>query len=122
MMRDLVDYAAQVANALLVPEGFPHDMWRDLGSPSNASMSACSTWRPRAQRRSPISRTSPRALPSPAMPTSWPPPTANAASLAGAADLKGRMLSGDGFEDAASAGAVRDLEDDGGRSATPSAA
>jgi hypothetical protein len=33
MIRDLVDYAAEVANNLLVPEKFPHDMWRDL-SPS----------------------------------------------------------------------------------------
>ena len=32
MLRDLVDYAAQVANGLLVPEGFPRDMWRDLGA------------------------------------------------------------------------------------------
>ena len=33
MLRDLVDYAAQVANSVLVPEGLPKDMWRDLGSP-----------------------------------------------------------------------------------------
>ena len=30
MIRDLVDYAAQVANGMLVPEGFPSDAWRDL--------------------------------------------------------------------------------------------
>ena len=33
MIRDLVDYAAQVANGLLVPTGFPRDTWRDLGPP-----------------------------------------------------------------------------------------
>ena len=33
MLRDLVDYAAQVANSLLVPEGFPREMWRDLTAP-----------------------------------------------------------------------------------------
>ncbi len=33
MLRDLVDYAEQVANGLLVPEGFPRDMWRDLEAP-----------------------------------------------------------------------------------------
>ena len=32
MLRELVDYAALVANALLVPEGFPRDMWRDAGA------------------------------------------------------------------------------------------
>jgi putative DNA methylase len=31
MIRDLVEYAAQVANGLLVPTGFPRDAWRDLG-------------------------------------------------------------------------------------------
>jgi hypothetical protein len=30
MIRDLVDYAAEVANNLLVPEKFPRDMWCDL--------------------------------------------------------------------------------------------
>ena len=30
MLRELVDYAARVANNLLVPEGFPREMWRDL--------------------------------------------------------------------------------------------
>ena len=40
--------------------------------------------------------------------------TANAAELAGAADLKGRMLDGEGFaKTPAAPGAVRDLEDDG---------
>jgi hypothetical protein len=32
MLRELVDYAAPVANALLVPERFPRDMWRDVGA------------------------------------------------------------------------------------------
>jgi putative DNA methylase len=31
MIRDLIDYAAQVANGLLVPTGFPRDAWHDLG-------------------------------------------------------------------------------------------
>jgi putative DNA methylase len=31
MIRDLVEYAVQVANGLLVPTGFPSDAWRDLG-------------------------------------------------------------------------------------------
>ncbi len=33
MIRDLVDYAAEVANNLLVPENFPRAMWRDLSPP-----------------------------------------------------------------------------------------
>jgi putative DNA methylase len=33
MLRELVDYAAQIANGLPVPKGFPRDMWRDLGAP-----------------------------------------------------------------------------------------
>ena len=32
MIRDLVDYAAQVANGLLVPGDFPREMWGDLGN------------------------------------------------------------------------------------------
>ena len=32
IIRDLVDYAAEVANNLLVPENFPRDMWRDLSA------------------------------------------------------------------------------------------
>ena len=31
MLRELIEYAAQVANGLLVPAGFSSDMWRDLG-------------------------------------------------------------------------------------------
>ena len=33
MLRDLIAYAASVANNLLVPKGFPRDMWRDLETP-----------------------------------------------------------------------------------------
>jgi putative DNA methylase len=33
-LRELIDYAAQVANGILVPEGFPREMWRDLDAPS----------------------------------------------------------------------------------------
>ena len=63
----------------------------------SASMSACSTWRRRARRRSPTSRISPRASPSATIPALMASTTANAAALAGAADLKGRMLDGEGF-------------------------
>ena len=33
MLRELIDYAASVANTLLVPEGFPRPLWRDLAAP-----------------------------------------------------------------------------------------
>ncbi len=89
-------------------------------APPSASMSACSTWRRRARPRSLISRTSPRASPLAAMPTLMASTTANAAALAGAADLKGRMLVRRRvLGHATSAGAVRGLEDDGDASARP---
>jgi putative DNA methylase len=68
MLRDLVDYAAQIANGLLVPEGFPRDAWRDLDAPSRFYVRMLDR-RQRAAQRLPISRTSRRAFLFPATPT-----------------------------------------------------
>jgi len=96
VMRDLVDYAAQVANGLLVPEGFPRDMWRDLTPPERfyvrmLDMEAKGTTKVADFQN--FAKSFAFADYASLMAST----TANAASLAGAADLKGRMLDGDGF-------------------------
>ena len=95
MIRDLVDYAAQVANGLLVPTAF-RDAWRDLDAP-RASMSACSTWKQRGATKVADFQNFAKSFAFGAYADLMASTTANAASLAGAADLKGRMLDGDGF-------------------------
>jgi putative DNA methylase len=62
MIRDLVDYAAEVANNLLVPEYFPRDMWRDL-SPSERFYVRMLDMEAKAPQRSPISRISRKVSP-----------------------------------------------------------
>lgn len=96
MLRELIDYAESVANNLLVPEAFPREMWRDLekseryyvrmldmeakGSARVADFQAFAKSFAFADYAELMASTA-----------------ANNASLAGAADLKGRMLEGDGF-------------------------
>lgn len=96
MIRDLVEYAAQVANGMLVPEGFPRDAWRDLDSPSRfyvrmLDMEASGS--PKVADFQNFAKSFAFAAYSDLMAST----AANAASLTGAADLKGRMLDGDGF-------------------------
>jgi putative DNA methylase len=96
MIRELVDYAAQIANGLLVPEGFPRDAWRDLDAPSRfyvrmLDMEAKGTTKVADFQN--FAKSFAFAGYADVMAST----AANAASLAGAADLKGRMLDGDGF-------------------------
>jgi putative DNA methylase len=96
MIRDLVEYAAQVANGMLVPEGFPRDAWRDLDAPSRfyvrmLDMEAKGS--PKVADFQNFAKSFAFAAYADLMAST----VANAASLAGAADLKGRMLDGDGF-------------------------
>jgi putative DNA methylase len=91
VMRDLVDYAAQVANSLLVPQGFPRDMWRDL-SPSERFYVRMLDMEAKGASKVADFQNFARSFAFGAYADLMESTTANAASLAGAADLKGRML------------------------------
>lgn len=96
MIRDLVDYAAQVANSLLVPEGFPRDMWRDLGAAERFYVRMLDMEAKGAAKVADFQNFA-RSFAFGDYAELMASTTANAAGLAGAADLKGRMLTGDGF-------------------------
>jgi putative DNA methylase len=96
VMRDLVDYAAQVANGLLVPEGFPRDMWRDL-SPSERFYVRMLDMEAKGATKVADFQNFAKSFAFADYASLMASTTANAAALAGAADLKGRMLDGDGF-------------------------
>lgn len=96
IMRDLVDYAAQVANGLLVPEGFPRDMWRDL-VPSERFYVRMLDMEAKGATKVADFQNFAKSFAFADYAALMGSTTANAASLAGAADLKGRMLDGDGF-------------------------
>ncbi|WP_203075826.1 anti-phage-associated DUF1156 domain-containing protein [Falsiroseomonas ponticola] len=96
MLRDLVDYAAQVANSLLVPEGFPREMWRDLTAAERfyvrmLDMEAKGSAKVADFQN--FAKSFAFADYAELMASIAP----NAAALAGAADLRGRMLEGEGF-------------------------
>jgi putative DNA methylase len=96
MLRDLIDYAAQVANALLVPEGFPKDVWRDLGAGERFYVRMLDMEAKGSAKVADFQNFA-RSFAFGAYTDLMASTTANAAALAGAADLKGRMLSGEGF-------------------------
>jgi putative DNA methylase len=95
-LRELIDYAAQVANGILLPEGFPREMWRDLDPASrfyvrmldmeDKGTSKLSDFQDFAKSFAFGNYTDLMASTS-----------ANSAKLAGAEHLKGRLLDGDGF-------------------------
>jgi putative DNA methylase len=97
MIRDLVDYAAEVANNALVPENFPRDMWRDLSPPERFYVrmldmeSKCTTKVADFQNFAKSFAISDYA-------SLMASTAANAASLKGAEDFKGVMLGGEGFD------------------------
>jgi putative DNA methylase len=96
MIRDLVDYASQVANQMLVPEGFPRDAWRDLRSPERFYVRMLDI---EAKGNAKVAdfQNFARSFAFAGYGDLMASTAANAASLAGAADLKGRMLDGEGF-------------------------
>lgn len=96
VIRELIEYAASVANNKLVPDGFPPSMWRDLDASSRfyvrmLDMEAKGTTRFADYQD--FARTFSVAEYADLMDST----KANAASLAGAAALKGRLLGGKGF-------------------------
>jgi len=96
MLRDLVDYAAQVANALLVPEGFPRDMWRDLGAAERFYVRMLDMEAKGSAKVADFQNFA-KSFAFGGYTELMASTTANAAVLSGAADLKGRSLDGEGF-------------------------
>src|SRR5579872_568778 len=91
VMRDLVDYAAQVANGLLVPEGFPREMWRDL-SPAERFYVRMLDMEAKGATKVADFQNFAKSFAFPGYADLMASTTANDAALAGAADLKGRLL------------------------------
>jgi putative DNA methylase len=96
MIRDLVEYAAQVANGLLVPTNFPRDAWRDLG-PSERFYVRMLDMEAKGATKVADFQNFAKSFAYSDYTSLMASAAANAASLAGAADLKGRMLDGEGF-------------------------
>jgi putative DNA methylase len=96
MLRELVDYAAQVANSLLVPEGFPREMWRDLGAAERFYVRMLDMEAKGSAKVADFQNFA-KSFAFGGYAELMGSTTANAAALAGAADLKGRMLDGKGF-------------------------
>ncbi|HRK69059.1 MAG TPA: DUF1156 domain-containing protein, partial [Hyphomonas sp.] len=96
MIRDLVDYAAQVANGMLVPTDFPRDMWRDLGAPERFYVRMLDMEAKGSAKVADFQNFA-KSFAFGDYTSVMASTTANAASLAGAADLKGAKLGGDGF-------------------------
>lgn len=96
MIRDLVDYAAQVANGMLVPTGFPRDMWRDLGAPERFYVRMLDMEAKGSAKVADFQNFA-KSFAFGDYTGVMASTTANAASLAGAADLKGGKLGGEGF-------------------------
>jgi putative DNA methylase len=96
MIRDLVDYAAQVANGVLVPAGFPRDMWRDLAAPERFYVRMLDMESKGAAKVADFQNFA-KSFAFGDYTSVMASTTANAASLAGAADFKGSKLGGEGF-------------------------
>jgi putative DNA methylase len=96
MIRDFVDYAALVANGLLVPTDFPRDAWRDL-KPSERFYVRMLDMESKGATKVADFHNFAKSFAFGDYASLMNSTTANAASLAGAANFKGRMLDGDGF-------------------------
>jgi putative DNA methylase len=96
MLRDLVDYAAQVANSLLVPEGFPREMWRDLDVGERFYVRMLDMEAKGSAKVADFQNFA-KSFAFAGYAELMASTIANAAALAGAADLKGRTLGGEGF-------------------------
>lgn len=96
MIRDLVDYAAQVANGLLVPDGFPREMWRDLGAAERFYVRMLDMEAKGSTKVADFQNFA-KSFAFGDYASLMASTTANSAALAGAADLKGGKLEGEGF-------------------------
>jgi putative DNA methylase len=96
MLRDLIGYAEQVANNVLVPAGFPKDMWRDLETPERFYIRMLDMGAKGATKVADFQNFA-KSFAFAGYADLMASTAANAAALAGSADLKGRMLEGEGF-------------------------
>jgi putative DNA methylase len=90
-IRDLIDYAADVANGLLVPESFPRDMWGDL-LPSERFYVRMLDMESKGATKVADFQNFAKSFAYGDYASLMASTTANAASLKGAADFKGQML------------------------------
>ena len=95
-IRELVDYAAQVANGLLVPADFPREMWRDL-KPAERFYVRMLDMEDKGTAQLADFQNFARSFAYGDYTDLMSSTTANNAHLAGSADLKGKLLDGDGF-------------------------
>ncbi|MGJ4905497.1 anti-phage-associated DUF1156 domain-containing protein [Bradyrhizobium sp. HKCCYLS2058] len=91
MLRELIGYAESVANNLLVPGGFPHEMWRDLRTPERYYVRMLDMEAKGSAKVADFQNFA-RSFAFSGYAELMASTTANAAALAGAGDLKGRML------------------------------
>lgn len=96
MLRELIDYAASVANTLLVPEGFPNPLWRDL-APAERFYVRMLDMEAQGSAKVADFQAFARSFAFADYIELMGSTTANAAALSGSADLKGRVLDGEGF-------------------------
>ena len=96
MLRELIDYAESVANNLLVPSGFPRELWRDLKKSERFYVRMLDMELKGATKVADFQSFA-KSFAYADYAALMASTAANAARLAGAADLKGRMLDGDGF-------------------------
>jgi putative DNA methylase len=95
MLRELIGYAESIANNLLVPEGFPREMWRDLKTPERFYVRMLDMEAKGSAKVADFQNFA-KSFAFGSYAELMASTTANAAALAGAADLKGRMLADHG--------------------------
>jgi putative DNA methylase len=95
MLRELIGYAESVANNLLVPEGFPREMWRDLSTPERFYVRMLDMEAKGSAKVADFQNFA-RSFAFGGYAELMASTAANAATLAGAEDLKGRMLADHG--------------------------
>jgi putative DNA methylase len=93
---DLIDYAAEVANGLLVPENFPKEMWRDLLASERFYIRMLDMESKGTTKVADFQNFA-KSFAYGDYASLMASTAANAASLKGAVDFKGQMLDGDGF-------------------------
>lgn len=96
MLRDLIDYAASVANRRLVPEGFEKGMWTDL-TPSERFYVRMLDMEAKGNTKVADFQNFAKSFAYGGYADVMASTAANSAALAGAAELKGRQLDGEGF-------------------------
>jgi len=96
MLRDLVDYAANVANRRLVPEGFDRSMWTDL-APSERFYVRMLDMEAKGNVKVADFQNFAKSFAYGDYTELMASTAANAAALSGSGDFKGRMLEGEGF-------------------------